>query len=312
MKSSPGFVLVNALVLVAALAAMAVLLLARAEGGRQRLSQGIDAEQLTLNLDAFEALALARIASDDRAVDHPDEPWATPVAALPLERGEVAGSLDDQQGRFNLNWLAGAPDGFHHQAFDRLCDRLGVPSRASAALRDFLRPGGPAQPGAFLLADPPTAPPGGSLLMVSQLRAVPGLPPEALARLAPHVAALDGASKLNVNTATPQVLAAMLPGLSAPVIDRIVQARKRTPYTSVDAFLIDVGLARAEDPRGDAPSDEEPAQQLTEDMVSVASNWFLARIDARLGPRSATRELLIERRALHEGPRTAWRVTVRP
>ncbi|KAA8609008.1 type II secretion system minor pseudopilin GspK [Salipiger aestuarii] len=312
MKASPGFVLVNALVLVAALAALAVLLLARAEGGRQRLAGGIDAEQLTLNLDAFEALALARIARDDGHVDHADEAWAAPAATLRLDRGSVAGRIIDQQGRFNLNWLAGGTgggmDGFRSDAFDRLCARLGVSSSANAALRAFLRPGGPAEPGAYLLADPPSAPLGGSLLMVSQLRAVPGLPPRALARLAPHIAALDGASRLNINTATPQVLAAMLPTLSQPAIDRLISARSANPYTAVDAFLIDVGLARA----GDEQQADDTPEQLSEDMISVRSDWFLALIDARIDTRSATRELLIERRALSEGPRIAWRVTVRP
>jgi len=50
-----GFVLVNALVIVAALAMLATLLLVRAEGGRARLQAGLEADQLTLALDAFEA-----------------------------------------------------------------------------------------------------------------------------------------------------------------------------------------------------------------------------------------------------------------
>ena len=59
-----GFVLVNALVLVAALAAVATLLLSRAEQGRSRLESGLVADQLNLSLDAFDALAISQLARE--------------------------------------------------------------------------------------------------------------------------------------------------------------------------------------------------------------------------------------------------------
>ena len=63
-RRSGGFVLVNALVLVAALAAVAVLLLARAESARALRATGQTATQLTLYLDAFESLAITVLEAD--------------------------------------------------------------------------------------------------------------------------------------------------------------------------------------------------------------------------------------------------------
>ena len=62
MKQQRGFVLVNALVIVAALAAAAVFMLGRAEEARVRAEVAVEAAQLGLNLDAFETLAKVMLA----------------------------------------------------------------------------------------------------------------------------------------------------------------------------------------------------------------------------------------------------------
>ena len=65
---SRGFVLVNALVLVAALAGIATFLLARAEGARARAHEAQGAAQARLYLDAFEALSIGILSSDRAAL----------------------------------------------------------------------------------------------------------------------------------------------------------------------------------------------------------------------------------------------------
>jgi hypothetical protein len=60
-RSNHGFVLINALILIAALASVATLLLTVADAGRQRLTQSRLATQLELNLDAFEAFAITTL-----------------------------------------------------------------------------------------------------------------------------------------------------------------------------------------------------------------------------------------------------------
>lgn len=197
-----GFVLVNALVLVAALAAVATLLLSRAEQGRSRLEAGLVADQLSLSLDGFDALALSLLARDSGDSDHLREPWAKPRPPLALARGEVAGQIQDLQGRFNVNWLSQTDTPLAQAAFVRLLARLGLPARIADDIRRFVTPGAElADRQRWLQRDPPLDPVGGPLLSADQLADLPGLSPRAYARLRPLITALPGDSRLNVNTA---------------------------------------------------------------------------------------------------------------
>ncbi|WP_373051200.1 type II secretion system minor pseudopilin GspK [Thalassovita aquimarina] len=305
-----GFVLINALVIVAALAAVAVLLLTRAETGRARLQAGIEAEQLTLGLDAFEALAVTLLMQDTNpAVDHPGEDWASAGYDVPLARGAVAGQIRDLQGLFNVNWLADPENTLAAQAFDRLLTRLAVPSNAGAAIRDFVGPGGPDDSAAFLRLDPPLAPVGGSILMLDQLRSLPGLSPRAFERLRPYLTALPGDSRLNVNTAPHHILAAFLPDLPGAALNRVVSERDRDPFRSVEAFMTKVGLARPENDTEDADGNDEDPATLSADDIAVGSDWFQADITARLDDRMAERVTVIRRPAAPRRPEIAWRIS---
>ena len=64
MRAQRGFILVNALVLVGALAAAAAVLLIRAEMSVQRQAAWQGAAQIDAYLDAFEALAITVLEAD--------------------------------------------------------------------------------------------------------------------------------------------------------------------------------------------------------------------------------------------------------
>ena len=307
VRRGRGFVLVNALVLVAALAAAAALLLARAEAGRARLGAGLEAAQLKLNLDAFEALAATLLARDTGAVDHAGEAWARPVDPVPLARGTVAGKITDLQGRFNINWLADPSDTTAQAAFDRLAERLGVPAAAGTAIRAALAPDGPPDPAAWLRLTPPETPVGGALLMRDQLARIPGLSPRALDRLTPFVTALPADSTLNVNTAAPEVLAAFLPHLPPAALARLLRDRPRDPWRSIEAFQAAAGLAQAdtEEEETDAPD----AATLPAERLSVGSSWFRAEITATLAGRQVHRSTVLHRRGAPATVTPAWRLT---
>lgn len=306
-----GFVLVNALVLVAALAAVAVLLLARADQGRSRLGHSRAAAQLTLNLDAFEAFArLSLEAAADGGPDHLGRPWARPLPEMPLDQGATSGRIADQQGLFNVNWLTD-PDHTPAQiAFDRLAQGLGVSDQDVATLRALLRPGGPPDTGAFARLDPPEDPVGGALLMISQLDRMPGLSPRGRALLRPYLTALPGDSKLNPNTADPRVLAAFLPDLSPADLAGLIARRQQRPFVSVELFLQEVGLARPEDTPEPEP-DQDPTR-LAAQHLSVQSDWFEATITATLNADQARRRVMLLRQGVPAVVRPVWRQTTRP
>lgn len=289
-----GFVLVNALVMVAALSVVALALLSRAEDGRLQVLATSQAVQLELNLDAYEALARAMLTADPGGADHLREAWARDDNDLPLERGRVAGRMRDLQGAFNLNWLANPEDEASRDAFDRLLLQLGVAPRVGDMIVAQLAPGGSSQIRSARATGVAEDPPGGVALMLDQL----SIPSRDLARLSPHVTVLPGGSRLNVNTTSPQVLASFLPGVNVAALDALFSQRRTEPFLSVDDFI-----ARMVETLG-----AEQAAALDRERIGVASDWFEVEITARLEGREATRLAVLRRFPLPEGAKVAYRL----
>ncbi len=305
--SDRGYVLVNALVLVAALSSMAVFLLARADAGRARLEAGLVATQVELNLDAFEALAETRLERDFGAVDHNGEVWGKPVQEMPLKRGSVSGQVSDQQGLFNLNWLSNAEFDAAHRAFERLMTQQGVPPQTAKRVRELIASNQVSDPSPWARKMPAEAPVSGPLLMSDQLAHVPGLSARQRNRIVNLVTALPGDSTLNVNSAPEAVLKAFLPNLTAAAQNQILRDRETAPFASVDAFLLAVGV-----PVPDADDPGAPIPDLLPDHLSVGSEWFRAEISASVDTHTARRSVMFRRQSLPVGVTTHWRITTRP
>lgn len=308
-----GFVLVNALVIVAALAMIATALLMRAEGGRARLAAAQEAAQLTLALDAFDALTQTHLAQTHLARAGAGSALALP--AVPLARGDVAGEIADLQGRFNVNWLSDPGNLWARAAFERLLRQLALPPQSAEAITAFLQPGGlDAQArAAWRRLDPPLDPVGGPVLSAGQLADLPGLAPQTYARLRPLITALPGDSRLNVNSAPPEILSAILPDLPPAALARLIAARAQTPFASVEAFLIAARLeeALADEDTETADPEEDPAA-LTPDRLTVTSAWFRIDSTARLEQMSARRSGVLFRASSAKRPELIWQVTWRP
>ncbi|WP_323769596.1 type II secretion system minor pseudopilin GspK [Antarctobacter sp.] len=295
MTGSRGFILVNALVLVGALAAAAAVLLVRAEMSVQRQAAWQGAAQRDAYLDAFEALAIAALEADPAGgPDTITESWARPIVAAELDRGAVSGTVEDLQGRFNVNWLAVPEDLNAQNAFARLLSGLGLSSELGGQISDFLAPGGPLNAAAYAAIDPATLPRGGPVLDIRQLLAVPGLSQKAFDRLEPLIAALPSDTRLNVNTAAPQVLAAWVPGLTAEGAQGVVLRRTRAPFGSVQEFLLELPPA--------------VAAEIDDTRFAIGSEWFLARATARLDGRTAARRVLLSRQPLPVGVLVDYRL----
>ena len=307
---SRGFVLINALVLVAALASVAVFLLNRAEQGRARLGQSRTAAQLSLNLDAFEALSIVQLTnSADGGPDHFKRLWGRQTYDMPLTHGRVSGRIQDLNGLFNVNWLADPENYSAHAAFDRLRTRLGVSEKDAATLVDLLRPGGPDDARPFARLDPPENPVGGALMMLPQLDRMPGLSARTRNLLRPYLTALPGNSKLNPNTADPLVLAAFLPDLPPAALDQILIDRQREPFTSVDTFLATVGLTLPDD---DADPEDMDPEIIRAYQLGISSEWFRADIASALGDHTARRTTVFQRSGVPPQTRVIWRMTTTP
>lgn len=302
MTPDRGFVLVNALVLVAAMAAVAVFLLARSEGARAHLEQGQTAAQISYYLDGFDALAITMLDRDTGAVDHGREAWAKADYTVAVDRGQIAGNITDLQGFYNLNWLTDPSHKRARTAFDQIMTQAGIAPQSANAILAHLRPRGPGARQSYARLDPPIDPVGGALLMFEQLQDIPPLSAGDITKLRSIATVLPGDSALNINTADPQIVAAFLPELTPTLIARILSVRDRTPFTAVADFV-----AAVETALGETLDDNfDPAR------FSVGSEWFRVDSTAQLGNHTATRTSVLLREPLPVGTSVRWHLTKRP
>ena len=301
MTRQAGFVLVNALVIVAALAGAAVFLLTRAEGGRARLQASQTAGQLSYYLDAFDALAITMLNADLMTSNHDDanEAWAKTDIAVPLDRGRVAGRILDQQALFNLNWLNDPTHDAAQSAFDKLLQRASLSPRVGDLIRDFIQPGGPDNKRAYAALTPARVPIGGALLMFDQISEIPGLRPQETDRLRAVATALPGGLPVNINTASVEMLVDLMPTLPPSTLYQILNTRDRTPFLSVDGFI-----DALEDRLGEQlPEEFSPAR------LTVSSEWFRTDIAAELDGQHARRMTLLYRLNRQSGTHVRLRVS---
>ncbi len=236
-------------------------------------------------------------------VDHLGEIWAMPVAETRLDEtvtggaqfgdadsnAVIAGQVSDAQARLNLNNLviSGVPSKPHREAFERLLRLLGRPESLALALQQRL--GQAYRPVVEGRKLPATALP---MLQVADLRSVPGFDEATVAALTPFViflpksirlarsTASTESSRVNINTASAEVLAATIPDIDLQAARRFVEGvRQRTFFASLDA-------ARA-------LFDGSPV--LPPNLLSVGSDFFLVTGVVRFGRVEAQSESLLYR-----------------
>lgn len=190
------------------------------------------------------------LAEDARttAVDHLGEPWAMVVPPMAVDNGEVAGEIQDLDRRFNLNAvLSGSEaDPKAMLAYHRLLLNLGF-SPAEAAqlamsLADWLdaddadRHSGGSEIGRYAALSVPLRPANGRLSGVGELHRLQGYSAAVIARLSPYVAVLPDRGTININTASAEVLSAVLPDLDVDAARQLVARRESTWFRNLADF----------------------------------------------------------------------------
>jgi len=212
--------------------------------------------------------------------DYLGEPWSVPVAETRLsdflgaglrtdQAGEISflsGRILDAQARFNLNnlyiWSAATGgrvvdiDMPSLLAFRRLLQTLGMnPSVAQPTAQYLVR----AARGTSADGQPVPRPPD----TAADLLAIPGYTPEMVAALEPFITFLPERTKVNANTAEPEVLAAVIANLPLERARELVRQRDRAYFRNT----ADVGTQlRAIAPQTDGSGTE---------ALDVRSHYFL-------------------------------------
>jgi general secretion pathway protein K len=294
---------------VAVVLAMGVVALAAIAAAAIVLSLGTWARHVELNTDHIQARAVllagadwarALLADDRRVstVDHLGEPWALKLPPLTVENGELVGQIEDQQAAFNLNNLVsqGKLDFIQLERFRNLLGILGLPLDLADTLADWIdadsepQPRNGAEDGYYLASDPPYLAGNRPLSDLSELALVRGFDDNVRTRLRPYVTALPAGTAINVNTASAEVLAAVIDGLDLAAARLLVAQRERTYYRSPDDFLRWL-------PQG---------VQVAATDISVSSNYFLASLRVTIGGSQARGAALLARTGAG-WPTVVWR-----
>lgn len=224
-----------------------------------------------------------------------DQVWTTPLAETRLDQyierervenevfdATLSGSMSDATARYNLNHLAanGLPDPQQIAIFKRLLANLQLDGSLAVKAAQMVAAANPAAlpatPGVQVQRVASNVPMG--LVQVDDLLAVPGFNKDIVDRLRPFVIVLPAGVPVNLNTAPPEVLAALIENFSMGEVANLVAQRKRVPFNSKDNMLLNI-----------------PGKKLMEGAdVSVVSNYFLARSRIRLDRAALDAESLIE------------------
>lgn len=294
-SSQRGVALITAMLVVALATMAAVAMVARQQYDIRRTGNLLQAEQAylyVLGVDDWAAQILRRD-REDNTVDHSGEEWATLLPPIPIEGGQVGGSIEDLQGRFNLNDLVrgGEPDSGAIERFRRLLAALSLDTGLAMVAADWLDqnidpafPGG-AEDDSYLRVERPYRTANAPFVSVSELRLLQGVDKEVFATLAPHVCALPTSVPLNVNTATIPVLMSLAEGLTEADAESLVEGRGEEGYADDGTFLSAESLAGKNVPSG---------------LVGVQSDYFVVTSQVVFGRIAVSYQSMIQRSATGE------------
>lgn len=325
-----GVALITAMLIVAIVAALATSIALGQQvwlRQTQNLADMIQAERLRQG--ALEGAALL-LAFDEknpqtRGVDHLGEEWAGKLQPAVIENGMAVMKISDAQARFNLNNLvprgqAQAPAAgqgnpapanlYYLTIYKQLLTQNGLSLELVESLLDWLddvpdtRPNGGAEDLDYLNAKTPyRAGNNNELKSVDELLLVKGYTKEVVEKLRPYVIALPasaGPTPININTAEPAVLTALLntPGAQ---IDQFVEARQTTPFKSKQAVQQHPLFANS--PL--SQSGGNPGSNAA-DTYDVKSGYFIVSVTTLVGRIQRSTEALIERPAGGNGVQVLW------
>ena len=181
---------------------------------------------------------------EDSETDHLGEIWAIQLPGLPIDGGEVTGTIVDLQGRFNVNNLIDdngevVPESL--ERFRRLLIALELDPRFAGIAADWIDsnieaafPDGAEDP-IYTGIIPPYRSANQSLTSASEFAALEGMTRESFNILRPHITALPGRTSININTATGPVLQSLDDNLSAADVERLLAERESAGFADIQS-----------------------------------------------------------------------------
>jgi len=271
LNQQRGIVIVVALFIVALVAAMSYVMIARLERDTRRV------ELITHDSQAeFYAEGSVIWAKDVLRNDWLNQKKDKPVDVMPIKSPKndmngyaITSSITDAQSKFNINNLS-KPE--WQQEFVKLI-RTVYPkitqegaAAIAAAVVDWVTPGARENEYARYYAELPVPYRPAHRLMVDpgELLLVKGVTPELYAALKPYISALPEVTPINPQTASPQVLMLLSPTMNYDTALAIHDLLVKSPPATLQAFLA---------------LDVIKNHQIKQDRITWTSNYFLVETE---------------------------------
>ncbi len=204
-----------------------------------------------------------------------DQIWAQPIPPVPVDGGTISLSIVDEERKLDINKLFDQqkrqPDPQYAAIFTRLLSNLGLSPALVPILIDWLDPDsiesdGGAEANYYLQLTPPYEPRNGPMPTLGDLRMLKDVDDLTFLRLRPYLTTMQagmGPCCINVNTAPPELLAALTPEFenNPDLVRQIVNARSIRPFTQITDLLNLPGIGFA--------------GENIKRLVTVSSDYFL-------------------------------------
>jgi len=295
-----GVALITAILIAALVSVIAVAMASRQTLDIRRTGNMLEYDQAymyALGMEELAAQILVKDKKDTGDVDSLAEDWAIPLPPTIVEGGSVAGSVEDMQGRFNLNNLvdgSGKADLLQVKAFQSILGQISAadndiqisPFMANRVVdwidADLNSSADGAEDMEYLNEDIPYRTPNQFMASPTELGAMLEMTPNDVSALLPLVSALPIPTTVNINTASEEVLLSLHKDITASIASDLVEVRKENVFENKANFekkLLD-----------------DYKITVDKSVFDVKSEYFLVSVDATIGRTHLRMYSLLERR----------------
>jgi len=307
-----GVALITALLVAALVTVVAVAMASRQQLDIRRTGNMLEADQAYMYALAAESWVTQVLKEDKQKtqIDTLTEEWAMKLPPIPIEGGVITGSVEDLQGRFNLNNLVGVNAGGN--AANNNAGNNGKPDQAQIKILQSLLAqvsfaeekvqlspfvanrvadwidanlnalADGAEDLLYLGLDIPYRTANRLMASPSELAAVAGLSLRDVSALLPLVTALPVSTAVNVNTAPEMVLLSLHKDITPRIATELAAMRMNTAFETADEFVNKLK--------------DDYDITLDKKRVSVSSEYFLVSSEAIIGRTTLRMYSLLERK----------------
>ncbi|GAA0312428.1 type II secretion system minor pseudopilin GspK [Psychrobacter aestuarii] len=280
-----GMALLTVLLLVVSITVVAGAMLASQKIVIRRSALVFTQDQMQADIQTGTVLAqtLIRADSELNQTDSATDAWAQPINDYPLGEHRIGVQIRDESSRFNINNLYhdGQADTAALAVLERLLQQLDIDPELATVILDYQDPDSQvhndsADEQAIYQAASSTGSVNSmitnqSFAHITELQSLPMMDDASFARLQPFISAVPYYVPININTASPELLAALVAGGEPSALMTLMQPATRPVFESVDMLWsqpLFVGV-----------NDEN--KKALASLLSVESSAFMVLINVR-------------------------------